>query len=332
MYSYYEGIGQLNSTEHQQAVQEARNQAEGQKQIAQQQVADMLSQWLGYYEDKYNLDDLFHQKTDAYNTSLAQEWSMHLARLDEIGQRSFRNEHERQQAIDAENSDFASRLSNTYQELTAGMDQEEKDALETYMRWALDTAVWGGETSTEAQRMVQTIMTAMDKLPEETQTSMQEVFNGAGQIVKDRAPGFIESCIGTFTGWKDDILSAWGINSPSKVMKQIFGYIMDGAQIGFEDGADVLLNEATDFANDFTDAMTPQSPSLQNAAALSRLQEIQNRNQSQPASQQTQFSITVHIDRFENRTDQDINALAQRIMTESETIYRRRAVAYGTGY
>lgn len=332
LYSYYEGIGQLNSTEHQQAVQEARNQAEQQKQIAQQQVADMLSQWLGYYEDKYNLDDLYHQKTDAYNTSLAQEWSMHLAELDEISERSFRNEHERQQAIDAENSNFASRLSNTYQELTAGMDEEEKNALVTYMRWASDTAVWGGETSTEAQRMVQTILTSMDRLPEETQNDFKSVFDGAGQIIQQRAPGFTQSIVGAFTGWKDQVANLLGIHSPSRVMKQMFGYVMDGAQIGFEDGADDLLNEATDFANDFTDAMTPQSPFLQNAAALSRLQEIQNRNQSQPASRQTQFSITVHIDRFENRTNQDINALAQRIMTESETIYRRRAAAYGTGY
>lgn len=159
-------------------------------------------------------------------------------------------------------------------------------------------------------------------------------FTGAMTSLQSNSPklyaaaqDIVGGIIGIFKG-KD----GFDEHSPSKTFKRIFGYAMDGAQIGFEDGADDLLKEATDFANDFADAMTPQSPSLQNAAALARLQEIQNRNQSQPASQQTQFSITVHIDRFENRTDQDINALAQRIMTESETIYRRRAAAYGTGY
>ena len=458
LYSYYEGIGQLNSTEHQQAVQEARNQAEQQKQIAQQQVADMLSQWLGCYEDKYNLDDLYYQQTESYNTSLQEEWSRHLAQLDNLKTQYAGQDAALNQKIQEENDYFAGRLSNIYQDLTAGMDEEEQAAFDTYMRWASDTAVWGGETSTEAQRMVQTIISAMDKLPEETQTAMEESFNGAGQTIQERAPGFIQSCIGTFTGWVDDVFNLLEVNSPSRVMRQLFGYVMDGAQIGFEDRADDMLKEAVDFASDFTDAMTPKAPSLQsivemrdaaesetkqmewaitevmgqipsgaekvvqesmksagreiqkesgsfaedcivaftgwtdeairllranstaqamqqafssmmgsaeigledgkeellasakdlsesltdavnpqtisiqNAAALSRMQAIQSRSQNQSASQQTQFSITVRIDRFENRTDQDINTLAQRIMTESETIYRRRAAAYGTGY
>ena len=122
------------------------------------------------------------------------------------------------------------------------------------------------------------------------------------------------------------------IGSPSKVMKRIFGYVMDGAQIGFEDGADQLLTDATNFANDFTDAMTPQTPSMDNALAMQRMQAVTGQGGTAVTNRQNQFSISVHIDRFENRTDQDINTLAQKIMNQSEIIYKRRAAAYGAKY
>ena len=122
------------------------------------------------------------------------------------------------------------------------------------------------------------------------------------------------------------------IGSPSKVMKRIFGYVMQGAQIGFEDGADQLLTDATNFANDFTDAMTPETPSLDNSLAMQRMQAVTGQGGTAVTNRQNQFSISVHIDRFENRTDQDINTLAQKIMNQSEIIYKRRAAAYGAKY
>ena len=332
LYSYYESRGQLNSTEHQQAVAEVRTQAEEMKTEAQNQVAGMLEQWLGYYEDKYNLDQLYYQTTESYNTSLAQEWRQHLAKIDEINSNAQLSERDRQIQIEGETDTFASRMSNIYQDLTANMSEEEQEALATYMRWTSDTALWGGETSFEAQRMVQTIIEAMDKLPEETQTAMEESFNGAGQTIQERAPGFIESCVGSFTGWVDDVFDLLGVHSPSRVMKRLFGYVMQGAEIGFEDGADKLLADADTFANDFTAAMTPQLPELDNSTALRQIQSVNGQAATAAAARQNQFSISLRIDRFENRTDQDINALAQRIMAETETIYRRRAAAYGAKY
>ena len=332
LYSYYESRGQLNSTEHQQAVAEVRTQAEEMKTEAQNQVAGMLEQWLGYYEDKYNLDQLYYQTTESYNTSLAEEWRQHLAKIDEINSNAQLSERDRQIQIEGENDTFASRMSNIYQDLTANMDEEEQEALATYMRWTSDTALWGGETSFEAKRMVQTIIEAMDKLPEETQTAMEESFNGAGQTIQERAPGFIESCVGSFTGWVDDVFDLLGVHSPSRVMKQLFGYVMQGAEIGFEDGADKLLADADAFANNFAAAMTPQLPELDNSLAMRRMQSVNGQAEAAAAARQNQFSISLRIDRFENRTDQDINSLAQRIMAETETIYRRRAAAYGAKY
>lgn len=332
LYSYYESRGQLNSAEHQQAVADARAQAEQMKTEAKNQVAGMLEQWLGYYEEKYNLDELYYQKTETYNTSLSQEWSKYLAEMDRIRQDSTLSEYERQQQLESATDYFGGRMSNIYQDLTANMDEEERKALDTYLRWTSDTAVWGGETSKEAQRMVQTIITAMDQLPEETQNDFKSVFDGAGQVIQQRAPGFTQSIVGTFTGWVDQVADLLGIHSPSRIMKQLFGYVMDGAQIGFEDGADQLLTDAANFANDFTDAMTPQIPSWDNGFAMQRMQAVTGKGGQSVTNRQNQFSISVHIDRFENRTDQDINTLAQKIMNQSEIIYKRRAAAYGAKY
>lgn len=333
LYSYYESRGQLNSAGHQQAVADARAQAEQMKTEAQSQVAGMLEQWLGYYEEKYNLDELYYQKTETYNTSLSQEWAKYLAEMDRIRQDSTLSEYERQQQLESATDYFGGRMSNIYQDLTANMDEEEQKAADTYLRWAADTALWGGETSTEAQRMVQTIITAMDQLPQETQANFQEIFNGAGQIIQERAPGFTRDCLNGLGGWVEDLKNKiFEIGSPSKVMKRIFGYVMDGAQIGFEDGADQLLTDAANFANDFTDAMTPQTPSWDNALAMQRIQAVTGQGGTAVTNRQNQFSISVHIDRFENRTDQDINTLAQKIMNQSEIICKRRAAAYGAKY
>ena len=296
LYSYYESRGQLNSAEHQQAVADARAQAEQMKTEAQNQVAGMLEQWLGYYEEKYNLDELYYQKTETYNTSLSQEWAKYLAEMDRIRQDSTLSEYERQQQLESATDYFGGRMSNIYQDLTAGMDEEERKALDTYLRWTSDTALWGGETSTEAQRMVQTIITAMDELPEETQTAMKESFNGAGQIIQQRAPGFIESCVGSFTGWVDDVFNLLGVNSPSRVMKQLFGYVMDGAEIGFDNGADNLLSKANRFTKDFEMALTPTLPdySRQVQAAMEQMARVEQ--QAQIYSDLQSGGITVNWD------------------------------------
>ena len=333
LYSYYESRGQLNSAEHQQAVADARAQAEQMKTEAQNQVAGMLEQWLGYYEEKYNLDELYYQKTESHNTSLEEEWTRYLARRNAIFQDDTINEETRLNQLEVLNDEYAGRMSDIYQDLTFYMDEEERKASDTYLRWAADTALWGGETSYEAEMMVRTIITAMDQLPEETQANFQEIFNGAGQIIQERAPGFTRDCLNGLGGWVEDLKNKlFEIGSPSKVMKRIFGYVMDGAQIGFEDGADQLLTDATNFANDFTDAMTPQTPSMDNALAMQRMQAVTGQGGTAVTNRQNQFSISVHIDRFENRTDQDINTLAQKIMNQSEIIYKRRAAAYGAKY
>ena len=54
-----------------------------------------------YYEEKYNLDDLYYQKTETYNTSLSQEWSKYLAEMDRIRQDSTLSEYERQQQLES---------------------------------------------------------------------------------------------------------------------------------------------------------------------------------------------------------------------------------------
>lgn len=333
LYDYYASRNQLNSTEHQNAVAEVRRQAQDMKTEAQSQVAGMLEEWVGFYEEKYNLDDLYYQKTQTYNSSLYDEWCDYRTKKNAILQDDTINEETRLNQLEVLNDEYARRMSNIYQDLTFNMDKEERKALDTYMRWASDTALWGGNVSEEAQRMVQTIMLSMDELPEETKANFQEIFNGAGQIIQERAPGFTRDCLNGLGGWVEDLKNKmFEIGSPSKVMKRIFGYVMDGAQIGFEDGADQLLTDATNFANDFTDAMTPQTPSWDNALAMQRMQAVAGQGGTAVTNRQNQFSISVHIDRFENRTDQDINTLAQKIMNQSEIIYKRRAAAYGAKY
>lgn len=333
LYDYYASRNQLNSTEHQNAVADVRRQAQEMKTEAQSQVAGVLEEWVGFYEEKYNLDELYRQRTETYGTSLADEWSRYQAKMELIRQDDTLSEYERQQQLEATTDYFAGRMSSIYQDLTFNMDEEERKALDTYLRWAADTALWGGETSYEAEMMVRTIITAMDELPEETKANFQEIFNGAGQIIQERAPGFTRDCLNGLGGWVEDLKNKmFEIGSPSKVMKRIFGYVMDGAQIGFEDGADQLLTDATNFANDFTDAMTPQTPSWDNALAMQRMQAVAGQGGTAVTNRQNQFSISVRIDRFENRTDQDINTLAQKIMNQSEIIYKRRAAAYGAKY
>ncbi len=332
IYAFHETQGTLNSDAHRNDLAEARRRADSMTQVEQEKVAGMLSAYTTYLEEKYNLDGLIYQETSLNGQSMADLWRKHQAEYNEIGEKYVYGTQAYQDAINAENDIFASEMSIALQDLTYNLDEETEKALYTWMNLAYNTGVWGGETSQEAERMVESISIAMRKLPDETKENFKSVFDGADQIIEEHAPGFTEKITRSLTSWVDRVKENLEINSPSRVMKRLFGYVMQGAEIGFEDGADKLLADADTFANDFTAAMTPQLPELDNGMALRQMQSVNGQAATAAAARQNQFSISLRIDRFENRTDQDINALAQRIMAETETIYRRRAAAYGAKY
>lgn len=332
IYARHEVIGDLNSDAHKAELTEARNQANAMKQTAQEQVSGILETYTGFLEDKYNIDSLVHQETETYGKSIAGLFDQLQSDIQWAMEQGAEGTQKRTDAMNYVLDKFATEFSATYQDLTYNLDEETVKAVDTWMYLAYSTEQWGGQTSEEAQQMVDGIILAMDKLPDETKESFKNVFEGANQIIDQWAPEFTENITSSLTDWTSRVKKDLGINSPSRVMKQLFGYVMDGAQIGFADGADQLLTDATNFANDFTDAMTPQTPSMDNALAMQRMQAVTGQGGTAVTNRQNQFSISVHIDRFENRTDQDINTLAQKIMNQSEIIYKRRAAAYGAKY
>lgn len=332
IYARHEVIGDLNSDAHKAELTEARNQANAMKQTAQEQVSGILETYTGFLEDKYNIDSLVHQETETYGKSIAGLFDQLQSDIQWAMEQGAEGTQKRTDAMNYVLDKFATEFSATYQDLTYNLDEETVKAVDTWMYLAYSTEQWGGQTSEEAQQMVDGIILAMDKLPDETKESFKNVFEGANQIIDQWAPEFTENITSSLTDWTSRVKKDLGINSPSRVMKQLFGYVMQGAQIGFEDGADQLLTDATNFANDFTDAMTPQTPSWDNSLAMQRMQAVAGQGGTAVTNRQNQFSISVHIDRFENRTDQDINTLAQKIMNQSEIIYKRRAAAYGAKY
>lgn len=332
IYAFHETQGTLNSDAHRRDLEEARGQADSMIQVEQEKVAGFLSTYTTYLEDKYGLDGLIYQETETYGKSIAGLYDQLQADIQWAMEQGAEGTQARTEAMNYAFDRFANEFSATYQDLTYNMDEETKKAVDTWMYLTLSTEQWGGETSEAAQNMVDGIIMAMDSLPEETRNNFQGVFDGANQIIEERAPGLTSKITSSLTDWVSKVKQNLGVHSPSRVMKQLFGYVMQGAEIGFEDGADKLLADADTFANNFAAAMTPQLPELDNGMAMRQMQSVNGQAATAAAARQNQFSISLRIDRFENRTDQDINALAQRIMAETETIYRRRAAAYGAKY
>ena len=155
-----------------------------------------------------------------------------------------------QQMIDMENERqrHADEMDRIQQGMNQNMDESQEEQLGTWIAMLGDTELYGGDISTENQKMVDAILSYYGRLEGDAKDSFKNMLDGAMEGIKEKEPSLFERVGGMVGGVINKIKTSLGIASPSKVMRRIFRYVVEGAEVGMEDEAPNLYKQTEGIA------------------------------------------------------------------------------------
>lgn len=274
-------------------------------------------------QKKYN-DDILRENKRSNDklVALEQEKQAEIKKeYDSGGCDTWLIEQKYDQLIADEKKKHNENLATLNDEFTKSFDQNQQDQLSTWLGMLSQTELYGGKISNEDKKLVDSIIADFDRLPSECQENMNNSMQGMIDKIKERAPELYANA----TSVADNILSIfrkrWDIHSPSKEFKKIFSYAMQGGEIGLDDEAPKLFQQADEVASTFTNRL---QSSVSADGLVSKMRSAVAQGKAYVAEQLT--SNVVHTVDMQNNNDKKV-VLKGNIVNHLEVDGREFAVA-----
>lgn len=190
------------------------------------------------YNDKLLLLDKENINQEEYNNKHLQLLYDKKLKEDEENSRNSNKikeiRNEQQKILDDEN----------YQEQVAGFTSLEA-LYETYT----------GKTGEHSDNIVRAFFKPMENMPKDTKEKFQSAVDGAIKGLDERKDTLFYKATEIAGGFINTFKKMFNINSPSRVFKKIFKYVIEGGEVGVDDEAPKLYKQADDVASTFTKRM-----------------------------------------------------------------------------
>ena len=218
--------------------------------------ADAFRGWITTQQELSQQEQEEIQRNNARKQEIEETYRQKLKEIDENHNLSAL---ERQGAIDKaydqlmidmenERQRHADEMDRIQQGMDQDMDESQEEQLGTWIAMLGDTELYGGDISTENQKMVDAILSYYGRLEGDAKDSFKNMLDGAMEGIKEKEPSLFERVGGMVGGVINKINTALGIASPSKVMRRIFRYVVEGAEVGMEDEAPNLYKQTEGIA------------------------------------------------------------------------------------
>lgn len=155
--------------------------------------------------------------------------------------------------------EYSRKVTNSWDENMKSMSKAEKSEVATWLEMVANTELYGGQISEEDQKMVDTILQSWDKMDEDSKKTMSETMSGMLKGMQDKEPSLFSQASSIAGGIISRLRKSFDINSPSRVMRKLFGYVGEGAVLGLKDEEANINKEIDKISNLTTSAFeTPQ--------------------------------------------------------------------------
>lgn len=268
---------EYSEKEHKADVEAAKKRYQDAIDAANKEAGDTLAiLQQGYYDRadalKESTDELKKLNQDEYN----EEWE-HTARLGDIQDdyeeklkevnNSTMNEslkmnertrllNEKEQAEEEENTRYAKKIKeirNSQQKILDDENYRNQVAGFTSLEALYET--YTGKTGKHSEEIVSAFFTPMENMPKDTKEKFQSAVDGAIKGLDERKDTLFYKATEIAGGFINTFKKMFNINSPSRVFKKIFKYVIEGGEVGVNDEAPKLYKQADDVASTFTKRM-----------------------------------------------------------------------------
>lgn len=230
-------------------------------QEANDEVAKVTEAYNNGYIERANQEEGFFTKLTEANAKIEEENNRHSGKLEEIENNIVTGQEDIDRAkIDA-GYVHNEKMKKIWEEMYKNMSEEEAEELGSWLARQTQVELYGGKISDKNQEMVDTILKSYENMPDGAKNKMKETMSGMLKGMEDDEPSLYAKASGIAGGILERLKKSFDINSPSKKTRQIFKYVMEGAELGLEDEKSDLMKQIDEISNDFIYKM-------QNAVAM----------------------------------------------------------------
>ena len=334
---YFEQVNRFKNQK-EQAVSEAKEQFEAVNAAYKDgyfERAEILQGWLEKVKGFSSIEEETQKNHNDRLASLVKEKAEKIAETFEDENTSLtKNLGKRQQIsqeyeekIRKENEDHTNALADIREAYNSGFNEDVQEELGTWAAYVTQVTKKGGELTEEEQALVNDLIDIMDDLPPESRSIVENMMAGMAIGVKEKSNSVIselKSAMGRAISAANKEL---GINSPSKVTRRMFHYVMEGAELGVEDKEPALEKQATGAAQSFLDSFN--NAKIDASALVQRMKsaiDAQNISLSAPAVSSASFAAV----RLSSGSFAENEPVPGQYVARTEVIIDGREVARAT--
>lgn len=114
---------------------------------------------------------------------------------------------------------------------------------------------YSGKTNEKSQEIVEAFSSPMQKMPQDTKNAFEQALQGAIDGLENKKFSLLETAKNIAGGVINMFTSLFEEHSPSRVFKKIFGYVIEGGEVGLENEAPNLYKTADKVGDTFTEKL-----------------------------------------------------------------------------
>ena len=217
---------------------------------ANEQVAKVNSVFQQGYLERSKQNNSWYSTLSQYNERIEEENNRHNQKIQDIENGNFNWVLGKTKDKRYEMNKHSSEMKKIWKNMCKDMDEAQEKELGTWLAMVAQTELYGGEIDDETKQIVDNIIASYDTMPKETQEAMKNAMEPMLTEMENKEPVLFAKAFNIADGVLSRLKKAFDINSPSRKTKEIFEYVMEGAEVGLNNKQKVLYKDIDKIAKE----------------------------------------------------------------------------------
>ena len=229
---------------------------------ANDEVAKIYKVYADGYLERTKQNDGFYNHLQEFKEKQEKLQEAHNKKIKQIQNDELWYVTNKYQALKDENDIYAFHQRENWNEMYKNMSEEQQKELGIWMAMVSQTELYGGKIDDETKELVDSVITSYEALPPETKKVMIDTMQGMLNAMEEKEPVLYAKATSIAENIASRLREALDVNSPSRVTRKIFQYVMEGAELGLEDEENKIYRQVDDIANKLKEKFSSIMPNM----------------------------------------------------------------------
>lgn len=125
-------------------------------------------------------------------------------------------------------------MKSIWQQMDKDLTESQRNQLGTWIANLAQTEMYGTKISDENKRTVNAILSSWEYMPDDAKQTMTQTMQGMLNGMQEKSPSLFTKAASIADNILGRLKTVFDIGSPSKKTKEIFEYVMEGAEVGLD--------------------------------------------------------------------------------------------------